>query len=62
MLIELLVYVLCGLLLAYPLARLLRSFLQRRGRGVLTPLYLRPYVPAAERSPTDAAPKGDGPC
>ena len=46
MLIELFVYVLLGLLLAWPLSRLLPWLASRRGRNPGQWQYLQPYVPA----------------
>jgi hypothetical protein len=63
MLFELLGYVLLGLLLAWPLRRLLRWLAPRSGLGRTRWQYLRPYVPAAQRAPKNTqaqSPASDG--
>ena len=50
MLLSLLGYVLLGLLLAWPLRRLLRWLGPRSGLNTLQWQHLRPYVPPAHRS------------
>lgn len=54
MLLELMGYMLLGLLLAWPLRRLLRWLAPRSGLGRTRWHYLRPYVPAAQRPPSPA--------
>lgn len=58
MLIKLLYFALLGLLLAYPLGRVVRWLLQRSGHWTLRPVYVRPYVPFWQRGagPTDVGP------
>jgi hypothetical protein len=55
MLLSLLAYVLLGLVLALPLRSLLRWLGPRSGLYTPQWRYLRPYVPAARRSPTPLA-------